>query len=475
MKKDITKEQKELTLLTPEELDQLTHRYGIDRMNMIREMPFYGVLLLSIQAQATSIASKIPIAAINYSNIFLQGTSVERVNKIAQDNPDLASELLSIKAYTSFSDRGRITILLHEILHLVFQHLSIPRSYDREIANIAMDAVINRILLSQPEASLDELPPGIVRPQNLGSVTQGITIGTDKGQEFIPIPDFESKDWEPIYWDVHDYLQKQAKANNSSLDPDKLAEAIKKMAKDLANKNPMNGDCAQGDFENDPDFQRKKITFQRQFVTAYEAAKNQGTLPSEFQRFVESLETSKVPWTYYLRNLLKTELTRSDFSMRNDSRRSHLRFGPNRRPPIMPVLKNETIGEVWCALDTSGSMSETDLIEGISEFRGLRMVTPFTLHFVSCDASTGTVKTFDKHEEPDWTHLPIKGGGGTSFVPVFEKVEEARKSGAQKPALLVYFTDTMGTFPEKAPDYPVIWVTNYDHASVPWGKLLKID
>ena len=140
---------------------------------------------------------------------------------------------------------------------------------------------------------------------------------------------------------------------------------------------------------------------------------------------------------------------------------------------MFPKVESEAIGEVFLALDTSGSMSEKDIRDGLSEFASLRQTTPFKLHFVSCDAAAYEVTTYDRHEEPDWLAMPIHGGGGTDFRPVFTLIEDYRKEKGVRPALLVYFTDTMGSFPEEEPNYPVIWVCNYQNGHVPWGQLVS--
>jgi len=55
-----------------------------------------------------------------------------------------------------------------------------------------------------------------------------------------------------------------------------------------------------------------------------------------------------------------------------------------------------------------------------------------------------------------WEELKLprnfQGGGGTSFIPVFDWVEQ---QGTQ-PETLIYFTDAQGAFPEAPPNYPVI-------------------
>ena len=70
--------------------------------------------------------------------------------------------------------------------------------------------------------------------------------------------------------------------------------------------------------------------------------------------------------------------------------------------------------------------------------------------------------------------IEVKGGGGTSFVPVFRGVEERKLN----PAILVYFTDGWGTFPDRAPSYPVLWVVVEGPDTIgvefPFGRVIMI-
>jgi len=64
------------------------------------------------------------------------------------------------------------------------------------------------------------------------------------------------------------------------------------------------------------------------------------------------------------------------------------------------------------------------------------------------------------------------GGGGTSFVPVFQWIEDK----GLRPDALVYLTDMMGTFPDEPPPYPVIWgsISDPERYPAPFGDLVHI-
>jgi ribosomal 50S subunit-recycling heat shock protein len=67
-------------------------------------------------------------------------------------------------------------------------------------------------------------------------------------------------------------------------------------------------------------------------------------------------------------------------------------------------------------------------------------------------------------------HKGAPGGGGTSFIPVFNWVDEQRLT----PDALVYLTDMKGSFPQHAPSYPVIWGSILKDKKAPFGEIVDI-
>ncbi|CAK0762064.1 hypothetical protein CCP3SC15_2810001 [Gammaproteobacteria bacterium] len=64
----------------------------------------------------------------------------------------------------------------------------------------------------------------------------------------------------------------------------------------------------------------------------------------------------------------------------------------------------------------------------------------------------------------------LQGGGGTSFLPVFDWLASRDRT----PDLLTYFTDAEGQFPPSEPSYPVLWLIK-GKASVPWGTRIQLN
>lgn len=90
-------------------------------------------------------------------------------------------------------------------------------------------------------------------------------------------------------------------------------------------------------------------------------------------------------------------------------------------------------------------------------------------YLIACDSKVQRVDHVEPGDPlPDKLNLP--GGGGTSFVPVFDRIE----SDGLSPAVVVYFTDLEGRFPSADPGYPVLWVTDNDSRRAPFGLTLAV-
>lgn len=101
----------------------------------------------------------------------------------------------------------------------------------------------------------------------------------------------------------------------------------------------------------------------------------------------------------------------------------------------------------------------------------LEDVKPKRLFVLWCDAKVHRV---DEADEPGdlntIRHKGAPGGGGTSFIPVFEWLQER----GIEPDALVYLTDGMGSFPSAKPTFPVIWGNIYEGAKYPFGDVVDI-
>ena len=118
------------------------------------------------------------------------------------------------------------------------------------------------------------------------------------------------------------------------------------------------------------------------------------------------------------------------------------------------------------ALDTSGSVSGKVVHDFVQKtYNILKSEESFfcrvNIHIVQCDTRVedAAVITCEAELERYIEDLQIKGLGGTDFRPVFEYVDNERAEGRLNDLRgIIYFTDGIGVFPEKAPDYEAAFV-----------------
>ena len=199
---------------------------------------------------------------------------------------------------------------------------------------------------------------------------------------------------------------------------------------------------------------------------AAQQAKAIGNLPGSLNRLIKEMLEPKVDWKQELWNFIDTNC-KDDYTW----------LIPNRRfiqqGIILPSLHTEKLGEAICACDTSGSVSEDELKQYAAELSDILAVFDLELHVFYCDTQVhGNAEIFTREDIP--LVLNAKGGGGTRFTPVFKEVE---KLGLQ-PKFLIYFTDMWcNDFPDKHPDYPVLWlkVGKGSSTTPPFGKVVEIE
>ncbi len=137
-------------------------------------------------------------------------------------------------------------------------------------------------------------------------------------------------------------------------------------------------------------------------------------------------------------------------------------------PLIEPPDAEEqlVLNTICVALDTSGSCSGEESHQFLRETKNVlqdlqRLYSECELYLFQCDSSIQQEEHFSSMNEIPWEELEERkmyGWGGTSFIPVFNRVNELMKKERKKIDCLIYFTDTYGDWPEEKPDYPVFFI-----------------
>jgi predicted metal-dependent peptidase len=199
-------------------------------------------------------------------------------------------------------------------------------------------------------------------------------------------------------------------------------------------------------------------------LQAYNTAKIMGKLPAGMERLVESVRESRMPWRHLLARFFRAT-SKNDYSWLRPNRR-FLAHGI-----YLPSLSSESLGPVVIGVDTSGSVAGVELEQFFGCINAiLRQTRPEAIHVVYCDSEVANTQVFRPEAYPiSLKQFKPAGGGGTDFRPVFDYVAKNKL----KPCVLLYLTDMYGSFPKKAPPYPVIWCATSSEKA-PFGKTLEI-
>jgi len=198
-------------------------------------------------------------------------------------------------------------------------------------------------------------------------------------------------------------------------------------------------------------------------LTAWQQEHRRGDVPGNLDRDIPVQRRSRVPWQRILHRYIGETLIPDDYSLARPNRR-YLPEGI-----VVPGLVHSEQHDLIVAVDTSGSMSQQDLSRAGSELAALADVEPGITVLVA-DASVQQV--VPTCELPGFLgNCRLKGGGGTDHRPVFEWIDMNRR----RPDLFIGLTDLCSVFPDKAPPYPVLWVTGLQHGAAPWGRVVVMD
>jgi predicted metal-dependent peptidase len=360
-------------------------------------------------------------------------------------------------------------ILEHELLHIVYDHLSKIKKFNRipYLYNIASDMAINQMI--DNKLLPDKLP-----------------IETKEGTKWVGKLVFPESYKLPVEKNAEFYynqLMKQAKKQSQKNGNGKGQKCPQcggsGKDKDGQHKCPSCGGSGKKEEQKgqtlDDHSQWKNIKENEQMTKevvkravkgAYKNAKKmRGHLPAGLEEAVnELLKPPTINWKQLLKQYIGS-------SIKTGFKSSWKR--PNRRFPFREDYKGKTAKrtiKMMVAVDTSGSVCEEDFLDFIGELKGILNVYKCKIDLVHCDAEIQKKEPLKPYSD---VHINFKGRGGTSFKPVFK--EYRNKSDYD---LLIYFTDGYGDQEDCRSNKQVIWVLTKD-GSDPFnpaeGRIVRIN
>jgi predicted metal-dependent peptidase len=372
-------------------MDKAQSLSKISKELMLKE-PYYGFFLIMLNKVWRK---DLPTAGVSKQNI----------------NYQLA---INEEFWTSLSDDHKTGLLKHELLHIAFGHLVSFGSFsNKKLANVAMDMEINQYI----EASW--LPEGGI---NIDDYTD-IQLDRKAGCRY--------------YYDQLLRLQDEKDKNGTSGDQemDKLLDNI--ASGDIPDHSTWE------EFDDMSEAEKKLIEKQVQKIlkdAKEQTIKKRGNVPGEIEGLLilDEVTKAKFDWKGYLRRFTGTS---TKIFTKKIRRKENYRYEDN------PGLKIKMKQHMLLAIDTSGSVSDTELTEFMNEIYHIHKAG-VDITIVQCDTSIRSIEAYKGKND-----LKVHGRGGTEFDPVLDYYN----ANLKKYTSLVYFTDGECSTSVK-PRNRVLWV-----------------
>lgn len=363
--------------------DKLNHetieRITVARIGMLIRNPFFGNLITRMRLIEAS--EWCPTAATDGRNFYY--------------NPEFIKKL----------DKGELEFLLgHEVLHMVYDHIARIGDRDRQLSNIAQDYVVNSDLIEYKIGRKITSVPCLYDAKYTGWTWEAVYDDLYQKADKINIDDLVEK-----MLDQH--IQDDGPGSSKE---DKEGEG--------QGKNPMSMSAAERESL------RKEI---KQAVL--EAAQSVGAdkLPKGIQRLVRDMTEHKMNWREILQQRIQS-IFKNDYTW----------IRPNRKgwhiDAIMPGMKPGEMVDVCVAIDVSGSISEKQARDLISEVAGIiESYDEYRVHLMTFDTEVYNPEVFSSDNMANIHEYEIMGGGGTDFSCVWNYLQ----ANDIVPKQLIMFTD----------------------------------
>lgn len=199
-------------------------------------------------------------------------------------------------------------------------------------------------------------------------------------------------------------------------------------------------------------------------------AKEAGKLSFGGERFLTPTGTPLLSWKTLLRQFVHQNLASHSNWFRPSRRACAVSDLVAYRTGVRTTLPGRTkrLAPVVIALDLSASISSEQANRMLSETRAILAVYRRPIRTLTFD-----VEVHEDREIRSVRDLKPKGGGGTSFIPLFERLDGDPKR-QQRPACVVVFTDLYAHYPEESPPFPVVFVdVDGTFGTPPFGHLIN--
>jgi predicted metal-dependent peptidase len=431
--------------LTPEEKVRVV---GEDIVQSTQENPLSDSDLEGIKNKLTKARTQLILDRPFLGNLVLRLPLVAADSWCKTSATDAKSFYYNPEFIDSLNKHQIKFVLIHEALHCALTHFARRGNRTKHKWDLACDFAINPLLVKEGFHPPIDVP---IFQQYAGMIAE----------EIYPMID-DNLNQEPMDQHLYDdQANDDSKQSDGGMREDQLQQEPKPQSK--ANEGEQGGasSLAQQPAILRPDEIEKLATqWQKNLASSAQIAQQAGKLEGEFAKLVDFFLQPQVSWQSLLAQYMSA-LARDDFSYSRPSRRSG--------EAILPALKSHQI-DITVAIDTSGSISQEEVDEFVSEVNAIKANLRASITLIACDDKLSEHSPW-RFEAWDALQFPasLGGGKGTNFNPVFDYINAQDKVCD----VLIYFTDAKGKFPEIKPNYPVMWLVKGKEV-IPWGARIQL-
>lgn len=311
-----------------------------------------------------------------------------------------------------FNSANYLFILIHELLHIVFQHGSRQKHRDQTVWNVAADHYINSLI--RQTFSEDEVYPPFGYDQII--CFEHISINGKTTEEIYDI----------LMQDIDRFAVEGKQSNGNGTTTYTIKD----------NKTGKSYEVTVSDHEKD-----KIESFGRTAAETYKALKDRGTLPGSFSEVFKKFFKVELPWDEILKIAIKKSITPQP-NTRGWRTLNKLFYPHGYTLPGIAYSDEEKVDIGVVSIDTSGSISSSELqmfynilIDSMTYFKKLIII--------SHDSEIHQLEEFHEPEKlrSFLERIGLKGRGGTSHKDVFDRIREIQKKEITKISIYIGLTD----------------------------------
>jgi len=459
------------------------------KMGITLRYEFFAVLLFQLKFKIRP--AEWVKARSGYATAFTDGVSIYFAREFL--------EKISVKVI--------MFVIAHEIYHVAFHHIWRRLGRDAKRWNVAIDLVANILLKDAgftlwEDALVDESVRGLTAeqvfdllpdddseiPEPMDGISETPQEDSDDGDENENDEQNDENTSENNSDSNNDESHKKEDETSNNDDSDGQGDEGEEDVddeegngnNDSENKNEQGKNKGKGkkkkndEYSCEPDEEQpsqlspqEKVEelmkeWQEHLAAAEQIAEQRGTMPGNISQQINEIVRPQLPWNTILARHVST-LSPNDYSYSGGTDRRYSNSGF-----CIPQLSEQSADAI-IYFDTSGSIfyQQELLKRWAGEVTGmLRSRNINSIRFMAGDTRVTLDETIRRTGKLP-THYP--GGGGTNFKPVFGQLRKERA----KPDIMIFFTDCYGSWPDKKPAFPVMFIVYGCGEPPKWGTRVQ--